>query len=98
MTKKAGKAVMVTTAHRGLFFGYADGYAPGDAVIHLKRARNCLYWGEDHRGFLGLAEKGPTSSARVGPPAVSLELRDITSVAELTDDAISAWEKAPWRS
>jgi len=88
---------MVTTAHSGVFFGYANGYTPGDAVIHLKQARNCLYWGTDQKGFLGLADKGPTSSARVGPPATSLELRDITSVAELSADAVAAWEKAPWR-
>lgn len=87
------RAVLVTTAHRGVFFGYArdtDG-----ATIKLRSARNCLYWGADNKGFLGLASMGPTQSARIGP-AADIELRDITCVAECTADAVTAWESAPW--
>ena len=87
------RAVLVTTVHRGVFFGYAvetDG-----AVINLKRARNCVSWSSDIRGFLGLASDGPNSRCKIGP-AVDLQLRDITSVSEVTPQAVAAWEKAPW--
>lgn len=90
---KTERPVVVTTAHRGVFFGYAvdtDG-----ATIKLRAARCCLYWGADSKGFLGLASTGPTKSARVGP-AADIELRDITCIAECTEQAVAAWESAPW--
>jgi len=95
--KKAKKerAVLVTTEFRGVFFGYATN-TRGDTIF-LRRARNCIYWSSDVKGFLGLASDGPTDSCRIGPPA-DIELRKITCVAECTERAITAWEKAPWRS
>src|ERR1700722_6625602 len=91
---EAERAVIVTTQHRGVFFGYAkdtDG-----AIIKLRAARNCLYWDKAVKGFLGLASTGPIGQCRVGP-AANIELRDITSVIECTADAVSAWESAPWK-
>ena len=87
------RAVLVTTVHKGVFFGYAkdtDG-----AIIKLRAARNCIYWPTEQKGFLGLASEGPVSGARIGP-AADLELRDITSVAVCTPQSVAAWEKAPW--
>lgn len=95
-TKKDGaeRAVLVTTQHRGVFFGYAT--ATDGAVIKLRAARNCLYWPSENKGFLGLANMGPLKGARVGP-AADIELRDITCVAECTPSAAQAWEAAPWK-
>ncbi len=93
MADNGERAVLVTTVHRGVFFGYAvktDG-----AIISLRAARNCIYWPSANKGFLGLASVGPIEGARVGPPA-DIELRDITCVAQCTDEAIRAWERAPW--
>lgn len=87
------RAVLVTTSHRGVFFGYAT--ETDGAVINLKRARNCIYWSTKEKGFLGLASSGPSSACKVGP-AADIELRDITCVAEVTDEAAKAWEIAPW--
>lgn len=90
---KRERAVLVTTSRRGVFFGYAintDG-----ATINLRAARNCLYWPAGNKGFLGLASFGPLAGSRVGP-AADIELRDITCVAECTDEAVKAWEVAPW--
>ena len=86
------RAVMVTTAHRGVFFGYAK--ETGGKTIKLRAARCCVYWPAENKGFLGLANTGPLSGAKVGP-AADLELRDITSVAECTPAAVKAWEKSP---
>ena len=87
------RAVVVTTQHRGVFFGYAvdvDG-----AAINLRAARNCLYWPTENKGFMGLAAMGPVKGARVGP-AADIQLRDITSVMQCTPEAVTAWENAPW--
>lgn len=89
------RPVLVTTAHRGVFFGYAK-KTSGD-VIHLTRARLCLYWSRVEKGFLGLAAHGPSGACRVGPPA-DIELRAITCVAEVTPEAVARWEAAPWSS
>lgn len=90
---KVERAVLVTTAHRGVFFGYTDDTS-GD-IINLRAARNCLYWPTEQKGFLGLAASGPVKGSRIGP-AADLDLRDITSVAACTPEAVAAWEAAPW--
>lgn len=90
----SGRPVLVTTEHRGVFFGYAEDTS-GDTIT-LKRGRNCLYWSADVKGFLGLANSGPTADCRVGPPA-DIEVRKITCVAEVTPVAVLKWEAHPWR-
>lgn len=97
MAKKSetGRPVLVTTQHRGVFFGYLMG-EPSKEKVLLERARNVVYWSVDVRGFLGLAEKGPTSGCRIGPATPSLIVFDVTAVAECTADAVKAFEAAPW--
>jgi len=94
------RAVLVTTAHRGVFFGYAPAdfveQANGLLSGKLRRARNCIYWPSSNHGFLGLAALGPKSGARVGP-AADIELRDITCVVECNPEAVCAWENEPWK-
>jgi hypothetical protein len=95
MAKSNGKerAVLVTTTHRGVFFGYAtdtDG-----ATIKLRGARNCIRWSTEMKGFLGLASIGPDKNCRIGP-AADIELRDITCVAKCSPNSVTAWENAPW--
>jgi hypothetical protein len=86
--------VVVTTAHRGVFAGYATDTS--GSTIALRAARCCLYWPAENRGFLGLAADGPKKGARIGP-AADIELRDVTCVASCTPEAVEAWEKTPWR-
>ena len=87
------RAVMVTTQHRGVFFGYAT--ETDGEIVKLKRARLCLYWSADVKGFMGLAANGPSKSCRVGPPA-DIDLRAITAVLSVTPEAVAKWEAAPW--
>ena len=89
------RAVVVTTAHRGVFFGYATDVS--GETIKLRAARNCVYWSEKVRGFMGLAATGPDKQSRVGP-AADIELRNITSVIACTREAVAAWEAQPWKS
>ena len=87
------RPVLVTTAHRGVFFGYAD-KTEGETIA-LKRSRLCVYWSADVRGFMGLAANGPSPSCRVGPPA-DITLRNITAVLDVTPDAVAKWETGFW--
>lgn len=95
MAKSKEIAVMVTTDKRGVFFGYTD-ESGENKIITLKRARNCISWSSDVRGFLGLTVTGPTKNCKVGPAAPSLTLHGVESVSTLTPEAIEAWEKSPW--
>ena len=93
INKKTERPVIVCTEHRGVFFGYAKNI-DGEA-INLRASRLCVYWSADVRGFMGLANGGPTKGCRIGPPA-DITLRKITAVIEVTPEAVKAWESAPW--
>ena len=88
------RAVLVTTSHRGVFFGYAEDTS--GTTIKLRAARLCVSWSADIRGFMGIASHGPNSTCRIGP-AADIEVRDITSVSEVTPEATAKWEQAVWR-
>jgi hypothetical protein len=92
--KKERFPVVVTTEHRGVFFGYTED--PMSDPMKLYDARNCVYWSADVKGWLGLAVGGPTSGCRIGPKVKGFILKDITSVAEVGEAAVAAWEAAPW--
>ena len=94
--KPKEKALLVTTVHRGVFFGYGDG-AVKSKTITIKNARNCLYWSADVKGFLGLAATGPSDGCKIGPRAPSLTLTDVTSVSEVSPEAADKWERASWK-
>ena len=89
--------VLVTTAHRGVFFGYRSNTGlPLDGNLLLRRARMAVYWDADVRGVLGLAVTGPSRGCRITPAVASLDLNAITSVALCSPEAAAAWETAPW--
>lgn len=98
MPKKQAAAkempVIVTTAHRGVFFGYATD-VDGE-TIRLRDGRLCVYWSADLKGFMGLASHGPSASCRIGPPA-DIRLRNISAVLDVTPEAVAKWESAPWK-
>ena len=93
MPNTIDRAVLVTTAHKGIFFGYAS--ETSGPTIRLRKARICVSWSADLRGFMGLAAYGPSSGCRIGP-AADIEVRDITSVTEVSKEAVEKWEKSPW--
>ena len=88
------RPVIVTTAHRGVFFGYAQD-TTGDVIV-MTRPRMCVYWDQATKGVLGLAATGPTAGCRVTMAPPKIELRGITCVAECTKEAVKRWEGAPW--
>lgn len=87
------KAVLVTTANRGVFFGYTKN--PDGETIKLRSGRNVVYWGRAMRGFLGLASIGPDNTCKIGP-AANIQVRNVTSVSDVTNEAVVKFEAAPW--
>ncbi len=94
MATKKERAVLVTTAHRGVFFGYAA--ETGGETIQLRAARVCVYWSADLRGFMGLASHGPNGNCKIGP-AADIEVRSVTAVVEVSPEAEKKWDEAPWK-
>ena len=91
---KTKQPLLVTTLHKGVFFGYGT---PSDApTITLRSARMCIAWGAETKGVLGLAATGPKKGCRIGPAVPSLTLRDVTSCAVCSQEAAAQWEAAPW--
>ena len=88
--------ILVTTAHRGVFFGYFDSSESAGEIVTLTKARNVLYWSEETKGFMGLASMGPMPGSRVGPSVESLRLHGVTAVLRVSDEAVKCWESAPW--
>jgi hypothetical protein len=92
----SGVHVVVTTAHRGVFFGQLDGPRDGKTV-RLHGAQMCVSWSADVQGVLGLASSGPSRSCRVtrAVPGITT-LQDITAVMDATGKAVDAWQDRPW--
>lgn len=86
--------LLVTTVHKGVFFGY--GKETTDKEIVLQKARMCIYWSTDMKGVHGLAVIGPSKNCKVGFAIPELTIQDITSIAVCTPEAAAAWEKQPW--
>lgn len=87
--------VVVTTAHRGVFFGFTLNDMAGK-VISLQHAQMCVYWSADVRGVPGLASHGPTKGCKVSRPIPHITLQDVTAVMGATDEAVIAWKALPW--
>ena len=99
---KAAKAtkeipVVVTTTHRGVFFGFVpEGADLTQKTVRLTQAQMCVYWSSDVRGVLGLAATGPRKGCKIGPAIPALTLQDVTSIMEAAPEAAKAWRLSPW--
>ena len=90
------KYVVVTTKHRGVFFGLVESTETAPASIDLKEAQMCIYWSSQVRGVLGLASDGPGSGCKISKPTLAQTLYDITSITECTPEAVEKWKSCPW--
>jgi hypothetical protein len=86
------KPVIVTTLHRGVFFGHlSDDQDEASKVLILTNCRNAIRW-VGRYGFVGLAGRGPEKGSRIGAPAPRVMLHDVTSVSDCTEAAAEKWE------
>jgi hypothetical protein len=92
--KNESRPVVVTTVHRGVFFGYLE-KTDGDQVT-LTRAKNCRYWTADVRGFMGLATFGPKDGCKIGPSVDRLKLYGVTAILDVSSQAEAAWGLDTW--
>lgn len=86
------RPVVVTTSYKGVFFGYTTD-STGEQIT-LKRARLCVYWSTDMKGFMGLVAFGPSANCKIGPPVAEIDVRSVTSVMEVGEEAEQKWLKA----
>lgn len=96
MTSTNGTPVVVTTAHRGVFFGYLANGIRDSKTAELTEARMCLYWSAETRGVMGLASGGPAKGSKIGPAVPRMTLQDVTAVMDATPEAVTAWQAALW--
>jgi hypothetical protein len=94
MKKTKLQALIVTTEHRGVFFGY--GKPTTEPTIRIEQAQMCVHWSSDVKGVTGLAANGPTKGCRIGPPAPAITLQKVTSVMEVSPAAEAKWKEQPW--
>lgn len=87
--------LVVTTEHKGVFFGY--GKPTANKTIRIEQAQMCVYWSTDVHGIVGLAANGPTKDCRIGPPAPAITLQGVTSVMEVSEEAAAKWKAQPWK-
>ena len=94
MKNKAKIPMIVTTAHKGVFFGY--GTPTTEKTIRIEQAQMCVYWSADVKSVLGLAATGPSRGCRVGPPVPSMTIQDVTGIIEASPISEAAWKAQPW--
>ncbi len=92
--KNKMEPLLVTTEHRGVFFGY--GTPTESDIITLQRARMAVRWSPNMRGVLGLAVLGPDKDCRIGPAVESITLQGVTACIKVNDAASRKWEEQPW--
>lgn len=92
--------VLITTDNtkRGVFMGFIDPKDADKETIEACEVRMAVYWSTDVKGVLGLAAGGPTKNCRISPAAKKAVLKGVTATLEITDDALKAWRKEPWKA
>lgn len=94
-TKQVEKPfVVVTTEHRGVFFGKLES-RDGNEVT-LSAARVCVYWSAETKGFIGLAVTGPLKGSKVSLAADELTVTAVTSITKCTEAAVAQWLQGLW--
>ena len=89
------RPVIVTTEYRGVFFGviHPDDAQPDNGDVILRDAKCAIKFGTT-KGWMQLAATGPTDRSKIGSPAPKLTIRKVTAIADVTDEAATAWETA----
>lgn len=91
--KTTTQPLLVTTTHKGVFFGYGKMDSLKDGKMRLVKCRMCLYWDVQVKGVLGLAIDGPNSKCRITKAVTEIDLTDVTAVSVCTPEAAANWEK-----
>jgi len=100
MKKEEKVAVLITTDNtkRGVFMGLIDPKDADKETLIAEEVRMAVHWSTDVHGVIGLANKGPSKDCRISPAAKKATIKGVTAVLELSDEALKAWRKEPWRN
>lgn len=92
--------VLITTDNtkRGVFMGFIDPKDADKETLEAHEVRMAVYWHTDVKGVLGLAATGPSKNCRISPAAKKAMLKGVTATLEITDEALEAWRKEPWKA
>ena len=95
---KKQRFVVVTTdsSRRGVFGGELISYDQDKQYVVLKNAKMCIFWNEETKGVLGLANPGPQKGCRLSPAVEKIEINGVTSVIDMSSEAIKQWDKQLW--
>lgn len=88
--------VLITTLHRGVFFGYIEESDADKDQIKLYEKQMCTHYSSDMHGVFGLAKYGPSETCKVGPPVPWAIIKNITSVVACTEESAKRWKNEPW--
>lgn len=88
--RKQRRAVIVTTEHRGVFFGLMEDPSPNATEATLEDVAMVIYFGTTE-GLGQLAATGPTDKTKLSARVPKWHLRKITSVLETSDVAASSF-------
>jgi len=91
MTIERGTFVLVTTTHKGVFFGVLK-KSKAPEYVELTDVQNVIRWRQEGRGFLGLAVTGPTDGCTVGPAAEEANIYGVTGVIRCSTKAVAAFK------
>lgn len=92
--------VLITTdsTKRGVFMGFIDPKDADKETLEAHEVRMAVYWHSDVKGVLGLAATGPSKNCRISPAAKKATLKGVTATLEITNEALDAWRKEPWKA
>ena len=78
--------------------GFIDPKDADKETLEAHEVRMAVYWSTDVKGVIGLAANGPTKNCRISAAAKKAIIKGVTAVLELTDEALAAWRKEPWKA
>jgi hypothetical protein len=99
--KMKGKVpVLITTdsTKRGVFMGFIDPKDAEKETLEAFEVRMAVKWSQDVKGVLGLAANGPSETCRITAAAKKATIKGVTAIVEITDKALEAWRKEPWKA
>lgn len=96
---KNKKPCVVTTEHRGVFFGYLENPEETDLSqpVKIYGKQMCTYWSQKMRGVFGLAKFGPDKECRIGAPVEWALIKNVTAIVGCSKEAEENWLKQPWQ-